>query len=235
MSTASLHAAGSWRDTPGATLAGWIAVSLLVHAAVVTWVKIAPSLREPAPPVPLEIRLDPVKPPEPVAIPEPKPQSRQDRRPEPRPVEPVRIAPVERAPAEPVPAPILVPPVPEPPPAPVREVRPEAPPAAQAEEPDPNALAGYGKTIGGVVTKYREYPRIAQIRGWQGRVLVRIHFARKGVVTNMTVVESSGHAVLDQQALDMLKRASPFPPAPQSLEGREFSVTVPIVFRLENS
>ena len=47
------------------------------------------------------------------------------------------------------------------------------------------------------------------------------------------IIQSSGHEVLDKQALDMVEKALPFPAPPEVLRGSSFSVKVPIAFKLE--
>ena len=49
----------------------------------------------------------------------------------------------------------------------------------------------------------------------------------------LTVARSSGFPVLDEQALTMVKGTVPLPEMPAALRGREFAITVPVVFRLE--
>lgn len=98
-----------------------------------------------------------------------------------------------------------------------------------------NELSAYTHLYSRWLAHHRVYPRIAQMRGWQGQVLVHVRVARKGSVIDMVISRSSGFDVLDQQALDMVRQADPLPDLPASLAEREFSLDVPIVFRLEQS
>jgi periplasmic protein TonB len=44
------------------------------------------------------------------------------------------------------------------------------------------------------------------------------------------IVKSSGSAPLDAEALDLIKRAAPFPPPPAEIADSELSFIVPIRF-----
>ena len=71
------------------------------------------------------------------------------------------------------------------------------------------------------------------MRGWQGEAKVDLQIDAGGNVLASKIQESSGHEVLDQQALDMVKKAAPFPAPPDALRGRTFNILVPVSFRLE--
>jgi len=50
----------------------------------------------------------------------------------------------------------------------------------------------------------------------------------------MTVSQSSGHALLDRQAIDMFRKAKPLVPIPAALRGREFRVTLKAIYSLRD-
>jgi len=130
-------------------------------------------------------------------------------------------------------------------PAPVPEVDASPAPAPQPAQPPLAAqipasrpsfsdlLAGYGQTISLVLARYTDYPRLAQMQGWQGAVTMRLRVAPSGRLLDAEVYTSSGHEVLDRQALAMAARAERFPAPPEGLRDREVAVLVPVVFRLE--
>lgn len=53
-------------------------------------------------------------------------------------------------------------------------------------------------------------------------------------MVNAVILRSSGFEVLDNQALEMVQQAAPLPQPPEALRGREFTVMVPIVFKLND-
>ncbi|MBC7712560.1 MAG: energy transducer TonB [Rhizobacter sp.] len=50
------------------------------------------------------------------------------------------------------------------------------------------------------------YPRIAQVRGLQGNVRLRIKVSEEGMPEDTTILQSSGHDVLDRAALEVIPR-----------------------------
>jgi protein TonB len=46
------------------------------------------------------------------------------------------------------------------------------------------------------------------------------------------IVRTSGFAALDQETIDTVRRAQPFPPPPPNLPGETFDFTVPIRFNI---
>ncbi len=97
-----------------------------------------------------------------------------------------------------------------------------------------NALGEYGSALGRAIAKHKQYPRIAQMRGWQGDVLLDLKLDGNGKVLSAAVQQSSGFDALDKQALEMVRKASPFPAPPEALRSRTFNITVPVSFKLEN-
>jgi len=95
-------------------------------------------------------------------------------------------------------------------------------------------LLTYGQSISKEIRRYQKYPPVAQRKGWEGTAEVLLQIAPDGKVTNITLGKSSGRSILDEEALNMVRKASPLPPAPQNLRGRELTVTVPIVFKLQS-
>jgi periplasmic protein TonB len=126
--------------------------------------------------------------------------------------EPTETSPVAPLPAAPTPAPVVV---------------------AKAA-PDSALLDSYGKTLSSLIAKYQRYPRIAQLRSWQGTAQVQLSVSATGRMVNVVILRSSGFEVLDDQALEMVRQATPLPQPPEALRGREFTVMVPIVFKLND-
>ena len=94
-------------------------------------------------------------------------------------------------------------------------------------------VESYGSLLANAIAKYKQYPKIAQMRGWQGTVIADLEIDTKGAVISIKIKKSSTYEVLDNEALEMIKKASPFPAPPESLRGKNFNVLVPISFKLE--
>lgn len=187
-----------------------------------------PPKPEPPPPPP---KPEPEKPkPVPKKLPPPKPlpviQPKAELPPPPvRAVEPPPPAVIAAAPKESDPPPTFTapPPPPEPPPP-----KPSTPP------PDLDALrSNYGSLLSREFAKHKQYPRVALLRGWQGTVKIELQIDAAGNVTSTSIAESSSYEALDKQALEMVRKASPLPLPPDSLRGRDFTIVVPVVFKIE--
>lgn len=77
------------------------------------------------------------------------------------------------------------------------------------------------------------YPAIAKSRGWQGKVMLRVKVSAKGLSDSVTVEKSSGHDMLDESAIEAVKKWR-FIPAKRGSTPVASSVIVPIVFTLRN-
>ncbi|MEO8037292.1 MAG: energy transducer TonB [Betaproteobacteria bacterium] len=109
-----------------------------------------------------------------------------------------------------------------------------APTGAPATSPiDQGVIKSYGLLLSKEIGKDQRYPRRAQLLGWQGTTEVLVRMGVDAKVKDVTVAKSSGHEVLDEEALEKVRRAKHLPPPPEGFKGREFTVLVPIVFKLE--
>ena len=195
---------------------------LVLHGAAAYWVSQAPTPELPVvppqvPPMTIEFPapappvVEPPPPPpvvdelaakpKPKPKPVPKPVVKQAPKPQPKPVEAPPPAPVA-APAPPAPAP--------PAPAPIT---PASANAAYLKNPAP------------------EYPQMAQRRGWEGTVLLRVEVLPSGKPGQIQIQKSSGRDALDTAALAAVKRWS-FVPAKQGDVAQTGWVSVPIDFKL---
>jgi TonB family protein len=77
-----------------------------------------------------------------------------------------------------------------------------------------------------------DYPEEAVQFGWSGTALVDVLVAGNGAIKTIALSRSSGFKVLDDQAIEMVKRVSKLW-VPARLRGRDTSVTVPIGFQMQ--
>ena len=82
------------------------------------------------------------------------------------------------------------------------------------------------------LAKYKRYPPEAVKQKQQGAVMVHFVLARDGTVLEASIARSSGFPLLDQAALDTLRRASPVPPLPPSFDGDKGALTTRLEFRI---
>jgi periplasmic protein TonB len=89
---------------------------------------------------------------------------------------------------------------------------------------DPN----YAGTVLAQLARHKRMPAEAQRNHSQGMATINFMIDGSGRVGAVRLVRSSGVAILDQEALGLPRRASPFPPPPG---GRAQPITVPVNFR----
>jgi len=118
----------------------------------------------------------------------------------------------------------------QPPPETVALVAPPPPPQTG---PSAELLSRYTKSLSDALARYKEYPRVAELRGWEGSVTMRLRVAPSGRLLEAAVYQSSGYEALDKQAITMVSKAGVLPVPPQGLDLAEVPVLVPINFRLE--
>lgn len=94
-----------------------------------------------------------------------------------------------------------------------------------------NALSAYTSKIRAKLNRLKKYPSAAASQRLGGVVTVNFTVDRGGNVTSSRMVKSSGHSVLDQEAMALLKRCSPFPAMPKEMTQTSLNLTVPIQFQ----
>lgn len=76
----------------------------------------------------------------------------------------------------------------------------------------PTTKADYGwlvETLWGRVEELKNYPHMARLNRWEGKVVLRAVIKDDGELLSVDVVSSSGHAILDKDAVEILRKASP--------------------------
>ncbi|MBE0627396.1 MAG: energy transducer TonB [Burkholderiales bacterium] len=107
-------------------------------------------------------------------------------------------------------------------------------PAKPGSEMDGGSLEKYRTALIVATRRYKRYPAIAMEKGWQGKVEVHMVIGANGVLAGTSIKTSSGHEVLDNQAVSMLKKGKTTVQIPPGLRGRAFSIDIPVIFNLDN-
>jgi periplasmic protein TonB len=242
-----------------APLAPALAASIALHAALLAGLPEVWTLSDPSAPPPLTAWLAPGVQPAPIAEPasaeastpaiKPAPQPRRAGVAKPPPTVREVASAVERN----VPAPVAAPIVqatpeervsvaasapaaaPKSGPAPARAETSVALAAPAGEAPpDLGSLAQYRLALIGAASRHKPYPPRAIDRGWQGRVVLRLVISADGELARALVQRSSGHDVLDRQALEMFRKAHAATPIPPALRNREFPLEVAVAYELKD-
>lgn len=91
----------------------------------------------------------------------------------------------------------------------------------------------YIQSIKKIIRRRHLYPKIAQMRGWQGDVEISFSINKSGQLISAEIASSSNYEVLDKTALEMVKSSEPFPPIPSSLGKDTINFKQIINFTLE--
>ncbi|MCP3392559.1 energy transducer TonB [Bradyrhizobium sp. CCGB12] len=138
----------------------------------------------------------------------------------PAPVKPKVVRPDARKPSDAPPAP-----------------RTSAPPRAEREAPlasavnagsVASAMATYYQRVRAHLMRFHQYPTSAN--GQRGVVKVSFTLGRGGQVLSSRLGGSSGVAVLDAQAMAMVRQAQPFPPVPSDINYATIPINVGVAF-----
>ena len=112
-----------------------------------------------------------------------------------------------------------------------------SPPVSQATSPPrprPSAaqVASWHRRIAMQVERHKGYPASARARHETGTAELAFTLDRTGKVVASRIARTSGSAALDQETIDTVRRAQPFPSPPPNMPGETFEFTVPIRFNI---
>ncbi|WP_295555868.1 energy transducer TonB [uncultured Hyphomicrobium sp.] len=120
-----------------------------------------------------------------------------------------------------------------PPPIEAAEKGPKAAAPHQGASRKPNqAVLSWQKALHLHLSKHKRYPGEARNRRIQGVVTVAFTIDHQGRVTNTRIVKGSGSSLLDDEALEMLSRASPLPSPPEDSSDGALNLSLPIQFNI---
>jgi protein TonB len=80
----------------------------------------------------------------------------------------------------------------------------------------------------------KRYPSSARQQRQQGTSTVQFSIDRQGRVIAARLIASSGVRILDEEAVNVLSRASPLPPPPDDLGGAILELELPIQFKIKD-
>jgi protein TonB len=98
----------------------------------------------------------------------------------------------------------------------------------------PAAKADYGwlmRALLGRIDELKNYPVMARMNRWEGKVVLRAVIKDDGQVLMVDIQESSGRSILDNDAMETLKKASPIK-LDQPLGKPQVAILMPISYSL---
>jgi TonB family protein len=92
---------------------------------------------------------------------------------------------------------------------------------------------GFHKQVWQKVAKAKYYPRIARKRGFEGEPIVSFTIGRKGELIDLRLIEFSNYKLLNEAALETVRRGIPYPSIPKPLRRDSISFNLPISYVLK--
>lgn len=99
----------------------------------------------------------------------------------------------------------------------------------------PQTQADYGwlsEALWNRIEQLKRYPALAKANHWEGKVVLEAVIRDDGAILALHVAESSGHSVLDLDALTVVKQASPLI-LKHPLGHSQVTILVPIAYKLD--
>ena len=81
------------------------------------------------------------------------------------------------------------------------------------------------------VGQFKKYPFMARTNRWEGLVVLRATINSEGKLVDVAVIESSGHALLDQDAMEVMRKSCPLH-LEHPLGRPQVEIQVPISYKL---
>jgi len=108
----------------------------------------------------------------------------------------------------------------------------EVPKPAQEDDELKKSLLRYQDSIKQKIQKEKQYPRWALRSGHEGSTRITFSVLPSGQIKDLRLINPSGFDELDKEALDAVRRASPFLSFPEALRDEEIKVELDIVFHI---
>ena len=92
---------------------------------------------------------------------------------------------------------------------------------------------GFNKKIWQKVAKAKYYPMVARKSGFEGEPIVTFTLGSKGELIDLRLIEFSSYQLLNEAALETVRRGIPYPSIPKPLGRDSISFNLPISYVLE--
>jgi protein TonB len=108
--------------------------------------------------------------------------------------------------------------------------QPAAPAMGQVPDSTAAAIASWQQLLQAQLERFKRYP--CRTRGAHGKVTVAFMVGRNGSAVSSQIIQGSGSAILDEEALALIKRAQSLPPPPSTIADNQLNLVAPINFVL---
>ncbi len=103
-----------------------------------------------------------------------------------------------------------------------------------AKKIDPK-IVSYMRLVQQKIASVIQYPYAATEKNWQGTVKVRMRIIKDGTLVEADILQSSGHDILDSDALNTVRTLSPYAPFSEGMIQEDIVFTTPIVYSPKKS
>ena len=90
----------------------------------------------------------------------------------------------------------------------------------------------YARLIKGKIVSQWRYPSAARDRLIEGQLMVLFSLVREGEIIEVSLLNPSGYAVLDEEAVRAIRAAAPFPPFPDHVAVKRLNIQASFDYRL---
>jgi TonB family protein len=114
------------------------------------------------------------------------------------------------------------------------EPKPDPAVAQQKHAQQQELYADYSSQLRRLVYKNIVYPKRAVKQNREGLVVIKVSLTRDGALTASSIAQSADD-MLDEAAMEAIKKGAPFPAVNEALDGVSFDFLIPVVFKLTTS
>ena len=94
-------------------------------------------------------------------------------------------------------------------------------------------LSDYVQKVSQQISQEFFYPWLARESNLEGSLLLRLHIDYTGQLLDLEIKKSSGFTVLDENAVNIVGKASPYPAFPPEMKQKELWIDLPIIYKRE--
>ena len=175
-------------------------------------------------PEPVEVKQE-----SPIEVKKPKPKSKPEKKPKPKPEKKPEPEPEPKKQAQAI---VKAAPKQVTPPAITSQKATTGSANSASSGGNPGAKASYVTQLTAVLAQNKRYPRASRHRNEEGMVALSFVVHADGSVSDVKIIQSSGHKRLDSAVLDMIKQSMPLPKFPKDMTESELAINLPISFKL---
>jgi len=112
---------------------------------------------------------------------------------------------------------------------------PPQPPSQQKSQQDTVDIQKHQRYFSGIrskINRYKKYPAQAKRRQMEGDISVRFTLHRDGTVSTITAASNGKQRLLEQSAIEAVRRSSPFQPLPATINQETIVIRIVVHYRL---